>query len=123
MNKQVNYKSLLLLAVIILFGSSNNFAQTKLSILYKHGTIKGSLQDYLKPNSTARWNGKFSIDEFTINDTITYYETFETLEEKDEFTVKGLRKNRRNKVLGKNFVPRSNYCNYAKGINIESFTR
>ena len=95
-------------------------AQTKLTILYKNGKIKGSKEEYLKTNSVAKWAGKFSIDEFTISDSITYYQTVESFEEKDEFTIKGIKKSRNNKPLGKNFVLGANYCNYASGFNIQA---
>lgn len=94
-------------------------AQTKLTILYKHGNIKGSTEDYRKPNSTIRWSGKFSIDEFTISDSITFYETVETLEEKDEFSIKSFKRGRKTKILGKAFVPNTVYCDYAAGYTIK----
>lgn len=120
MNKQVDVKIAIVFFATFFYGNSNCFAQTKLSILYKSGGIKGSLQEYQKNTNNNKWSGKFSIEEFAISDTITYYETIENFEEKDEFAVKTIRKNRRNKVMGKNFIPHSKYCNYNKGISIEA---
>ncbi len=120
MNKMSFIKNTMLFATIFFSFNNNVAAQTKLTILYKNSIIKGSQADYLKPNSSAKWSGKFSIDELTINDTITYYQPVESYEEKDEFTIKAIKKIRNSKPIGKTFVPRSNYCNYATGINIEA---
>jgi len=120
MNKISFIKNTILLHSIFFCCSNNVFAQTKLTILYKNSAIKGSQVDYLKPNSIAKYSGKFSIDEFTINDTITYYQTVESFEEKDEFTVKAIKKLRNGKPIGKTFIPHSSYCNYATGINIKA---
>lgn len=117
MIKRITTASLLTISLFMFCSIAN--AQTKLTILYKHGNIKGSLADYLKPTPT-KWSGKFSIDEFTINDTITYYQTVETFDEKDEYTIKAIKKSRTNKPVGKAFIPKANYCNYSKGFNIES---
>ena len=94
-------------------------AQTKLTILYKRGNVKTSLTDYLKPNNTIKWSGNYSIEEFTISDSITFLETVESFDEKDEFSLKTLMRGRKNKIRGKAFVPNASYCNYASGINLE----
>lgn len=120
MRKQIITKTLPLIAALISICGNNIYAQTKLSILYKKGGIKGSLADYLKPNNPIKWSGKFSIEEFIINDTLTSYETAESFEDKDEYTVKAIRKSRRNKIPGKAFIPNATYCNYAQGSNIEA---
>ena len=96
-----------------------SIAQTKLTLLYKTGKIKGDVKDYVKPNNPTKWSGKFSIDEFTINDSITFYETAENYDEKDEYTLKALKKARKNKIPGKNFMVGATYCNYASGIYID----
>ena len=120
MNKQFNLKALFCSITLVFIGFNQTIAQTKLSILYKQGTIKGSVTDYLKPNSATKWNGKFSVYEFAIADTISYYEPLETYEEGDEMTVKAVRKSRKNKIMGKSFKPNSIYCNYATGVFIEA---
>ncbi len=117
--KQICSVSVISIAFLITI-SNNIIAQTKLTILYKKGSIKGSKEDYLKPNNTTKWTGKFSIDEFTINDSITYYQTIQEFEDKEEYTIKSLKKTRLNKMLSKSFVLHSNYCNYATGYNIEA---
>ena len=119
MTKQFFFKTMLIATALFLACSNNATAQTKLSILYKEGKIKSNLDDYKKPNNPVKWSGKFSIDEFTISDSITYYETVETYDEKDEYTVKSIRKARKNKPVGKAFIPHSSYCNYAAGFNLE----
>jgi GLPGLI family protein len=121
----MNIKAQTIKTTIVLFlffaaNSNLSFAQTKLTILYKKGAIKGSNDEYLKPNNTIKWSGKFSIDEFTINDSITYYQTIQEFEDKEEYTIKSLKKSRANKILCKSFVLNANYCNYAAGYNIEA---
>lgn len=118
--KKQSSKVIVGLLVFFMTINSTSFAQTKLTILYKKGNIKGSKDDYLKPNNPTKWSGKFSIDEFTINDSITYYQTIQEFEDKEEYTIKSLKKSRMNKVLGKSFVLHSNYCNYASGYNVEA---
>jgi len=118
--KKQGFKMAFGLLMSYLLTSNISFAQTKLTILYKKGAIKGSKEDYLKPNNPIRWSGKFSVDEFTINDSITYYQTIQEFEDKEEYTIKSLKKSRMNKMLGKSFVLHSNYCNYAAGFNIEA---
>lgn len=110
-------KSCCLVVLILLCQSV--FAQTKLVILYREGKIKNNITDYLKPNTPIKWSGNYSIDEFTINDSITYYEKVETYDEKDEFVLKTFKRGRKTKVLGKSFVPGSVYCNYANGTTTE----
>jgi GLPGLI family protein len=114
-----NTKKIALIAFFTLVNTIS-IAQTKLTILYKRGNIKGSTADYLKPTNTIKWSGKFSIDEFIINDSITYYQTIQEFEDKEEYTVKALKKARMNKLVGKSFVLHSSYNNYAAGINIEA---
>jgi GLPGLI family protein len=105
--------------LVLLTATYFSEAQTKLTIMYKTGNIKGSSEDYRKPNSTIRWSGKYMIDEFTISDSVTFYETVETLEEKDEFSIKSFKRGRKTKILGKAFVPNTVYCDYAKGYTIK----
>ncbi len=99
---------------------SHGIAQTKLTILYKHGNIKGSTEDYKKPNNPVKWSGKYVIDEFTINDSTTYYQPTETFEATDEFSMAAYKRTRKNKVLGKTFAPNTVYCNYAAGTTLEA---
>jgi GLPGLI family protein len=94
-------------------------AQTKLTILYKRGNAKTSLSEYLKQASPIKWGGNYSIEEFTISDSISFLETVESFDEKDEFSLKTLLRGRKNKVRGKAFAPNSSYCNYVKGICLE----
>ena len=54
-------KTAFVLLMSFLFFSSNNFAQTKLTLLYRNGKIKGSLAEYLKPNNTIKWTGKSNV--------------------------------------------------------------
>ncbi len=97
----------------------NATAQTKLTILYKRGNVKTSLSEYLKQGSPIKWSGNYSIEEFTISDSISFLETVESFDEKDEFSLKTLMRGRKNKVRGKAFVPNASYCNYVKGISLE----
>jgi GLPGLI family protein len=119
----MNFKSLkpitsVFCVVFFLAFTINVTAQTKLTILYKQGNIKTSLSEYLKPNNTIKWSGNYSIAEFTISDSITFFETLETYDEKDEFSMKTLLRGRKNKVRGKAFSPNASYCNYIKGISL-----
>jgi GLPGLI family protein len=94
-------------------------AQTKLTILYKHGTIKSGLSEYLKPNNQIKWTGKYNIDELTISDSLVFLDPLETYDEKDEFTLKAVLRGRKNKVRGKNFVENASYCNYSSGVCLQ----
>ncbi len=97
----------------------NVTAQTKLTILYKRGNAKTSLSEYLKQANLIKWSGHYSIEEFTISDSISFLETVESYDEKDEFSLKTVMRGRKNKVRGKAFSPNASYCNYIKGISLE----
>jgi GLPGLI family protein len=99
--------------------ATSSFSQNNFTILYKQGNIKNNLDEYKKPKSEIKWSGKFNVTEFTVKDSITFFETLETIEANDELNLKSLKKTRKNKVLGKAFMPNSVYCDYAKNICIE----
>lgn len=94
-------------------------AQNNLTVLYKQGKIKNNLEEYKSAKTDLKWNGSYKVNEFTIKDSITFYETIETFEPSDELNIKSVKKTRKSKVLGKSFVPNSIYCDYSKNIIIE----
>lgn len=119
MLKQIVLKASFLVTISVLGFTATSSAQTKLVLLYKRGTIKGSLESYMKPNNPLKWSGKFSVDEFTVCDSLSFFETVETFDEQDELSVKNIKRNRKSKILGKNFIPNAVYCNYVSGYNVE----
>jgi hypothetical protein len=118
-SKTSNSRVSLFLMIACFTLASSVIAQTKLTIFYKRGNAKTSLSEYLKQASPIKWSGNYSIEEFTISDSISFFETVESFDEKDEFSLKTLMRGRKNKVRGKAFTPNSSYCNYVTGISLK----
>ena len=90
-------------------------AQTKLTIIYKRGDISNTAQEYIDTNNKVEWIGHYWLEEFTVNDSITFSYCFKQGESGNSFYSRT--SNSYSRIpLGSQFFSHANYNDYTKGI-------